>query len=184
MSTDPEALKRLAALRAVEYVRSGMIVGLGTGSTTRYAIDALGERVKGGLDIVGVPTSVRSEEQAKALGIKLAELGDIKQIDITIDGADEIVLGALDAIKGRGGALLREKLVAVASREQIIIVDERKVVPRLGAHDPVPVEVIAFGWQHTAARLAALGTVPQLRKGDSDSPYLTDSGNYILDCFF
>lgn len=184
MSADPEALKRVAALRAVEYVQDGMVVGLGTGSTTRYAIDAIGQRVAQGLQIVGIPTSERSAEQARALGIPLATLEDYQQIDITIDGADEVELSTLNAIKGLGGALLREKLVAIATREQVLIVDERKVVPRLGTHDPVPVEVVAFGWSHTFRRLVAIGAEPQLRKASDGGVYLTDSGNYLLDCRF
>lgn len=185
MSTDPEALKREAALRAVEYVREGMIVGLGTGTTARYATEALGQKVASGFRITGVATSDRTAEMARNLGIPLITLDDAPHIDITIDGADEVELTNLNAIKGLGGALLHEKLVAMASREQILIVDERKVVSRLGEHnDPVPVEVISFGWSHTRARLAALGADPRLRKAPDDSIYVTDSGNYLLDCFF
>lgn len=179
-----EALKREAAIRAVEYVREGMTVGLGTGSTTRYAIEALGERVAGGLKIEGVPTSDRTGEMARKLGIKLVTLEDCPHIDLTIDGADEVDLQTLHAIKGRGGALLHEKLVAMSSREEILIVDASKIVTRLGEHDPVPVEVVTFGWSQTARRLENLGARPELRKSMDGAPYVTDSGNYLLDCYF
>jgi ribose 5-phosphate isomerase A len=186
ISRDPQIdeLKRLAALRAVEYVRDGMVVGLGTGSTAKHAVQAIGKRVSEGLKIVGVPTSERTARLARELGITLTTLEEHPQVDVTIDGADEIQLSTLYAIKGLGGALLREKLVALATREQTLIVDGGKVVEKLGSHDPLPVEVVSFGWKRTRASLEALGCEPRLREGDNGDPFLTDSGNYLLDCRF
>lgn len=184
MSSDADELKHAAALRAVEYVRDGMTVGLGTGTTARHAVQRLGERVAGGLRIVGVPTSERTAALARQLGIPLTSLESDTQIDITIDGADEIDLSTFNAIKGLGGALLREKLVALATREQTIIVDGSKVVSRLGTHEPLPVEVVTFGWTRTCAALSKLGGEPELRTTPEGGPLLTDSGNYLLDCRF
>ena len=182
MSRDDQ--KRAAARAAVELVQDGMVVGLGTGSTAAFAIDALAERVRQGLRIVGIPTSERSAAQAGAAGIPLTTLEDHHRIALTIDGADEIARGSLDLIKGLGGALLREKIVAAASARLVIVVDQEKLVDRLGEHTPVPVEVTQFGWQATAAALAALGCVPERRYTVGEQPYLTDGGNYILDCRF
>ncbi len=185
-----DTLKAQAAAQAVGYVADGMVVGLGTGSTADFFLRALGAQVAAGLRVVGVPTSLRSEARARELGIPLTTLDVHPQIDITVDGADEVELAGLSLIKGRGGALLREKLVAVASRLEVIIVDGGKVVPALG-RGLVPVEVIPFGWMGTAARLTALGAVPQLRSvnpaGESpanpaEHAYVTDGGNFILDC--
>jgi ribose 5-phosphate isomerase A len=185
MTSGADELKRAAALRAVEYVRDGMTVGLGTGTTARYAVQRLGERVAQGLRITGVPTSEKTAALARELGIPLADLEDTTRIDITIDGADEIDLTTLYAIKGLGGALLREKLVALATREQTIIVDGSKVVDKLGTHESLPVEVVTFGWTRTCDALSALGCEPKLRaKGDGAEPFRTDSGNYLLDCRF
>lgn len=169
--------KRVAAEKAVEYVADGMTVGLGTGSTTAYAIHKLGEMVKQGLKIKAVATSTRSETLAKELGIQLVAFADIDQIDLTIDGADEVD-PEWNLIKGGGGALLREKIVAAASRRLIIIVDESKVVQRLGLF-PLPVEVVPFGWELTMRKLADLGYNPRLRT-ENGKPYVTDNGNYIL----
>lgn len=171
--------KRLAAEKAVELAADGMIVGLGTGSTVAYAIHKLGERVQQGLKIEAVATSIRSEKLARELGIPMVNFGDIDQIDLTIDGADEVD-PELNLIKGGGGALLREKIVAAASTRLIIIVDESKVVDRLGQF-PLPVEVVPFGWELTLRKLAGLGYNPQLRT-EAGRPYVTDNGNYILDC--
>ncbi|HEY0068610.1 MAG TPA: ribose 5-phosphate isomerase A, partial [Chloroflexia bacterium] len=140
--TDVQQLKHEAALRAVEYVRDGMVVGLGTGSTAAYAVREIGRRVGEGLRIRGVPTSDRTATLAAELGIPLVSLDEVEGIDLTIDGADEVVLATLNVIKGLGGALLREKLVALATAEVVLIVDETKVVPQLGDHTPVPVEVV------------------------------------------
>jgi ribose 5-phosphate isomerase A len=180
---DQDTLKRRAAEQAVTYVQDGMTVGLGTGSTAHYMIAALGARVAAGLRIRAVATSERSTSQARALGIPVLTLDDVPRLDMTIDGADEVDLATFGVIKGLGGALLREKIVARASATEIIIVDASKVVTHLGSHTPVPVEVVRFGWQHTAARLAALGCTPHLRGvAGGPAPYITDEGHYVLDC--
>jgi ribose 5-phosphate isomerase A len=189
MSVDPAAierdrLKRAAAVRALDEVADGMVLGLGTGSTAAFFVEALAARVKAGLRIVGIPTSERTAAQARALGIPLATFAEHRELDLTIDGADEVEKGSLDLIKGLGGALLREKIVAAASARLVIVVDAEKLVDRLGEHTPVPVEVARFGWQATAAALAKLGCVPARRGAAGDEPYLTDGGNYIIDCRF
>ena len=176
--------KQTAAQSAAELVETGMVIGLGSGSTAEIAIRILGERVKSGLHIIGVPTSHKSELIARGLGIRLATLEDYPELDLTIDGADEVELGSLDLIKGRGGALLREKIVASSSRQLIIVVDESKIVNRLGSHGEVPVEIVSFGWQSTARRLEKLGWKPTLRSGDGGAPFVTDGGHYIVDCSF
>lgn len=178
---DADAAKRRAAERAVVFVRDGTVVGLGTGSTAAFAIAALVRRVRDeGLRIRAVPTSLASAHAAEAGGIPLVDLNDVDYVDVTIDGADEID-PRRDLIKGRGGALLREKLVAVASRREIIIADESKLVERLGERTPLPVEVVPFGWRRTAAALERLGLAPALR-GDAANPFRTDNDNLILDC--
>lgn len=179
-----DRLKRAAALRAIEYVEDGMVVGLGTGSTAKFVVDGLGERVVKGLKIIGIPTSERTASQARGLHIPLATFAEHQHIDLTIDGADEVETGSLNLIKGLGGALLREKIVAAASERLVIVVDHDKLVPRLGDHTPVPVEVTQFGWQATAAALERLGARPVLRHASEDHPFITDGGNYILDCRF
>ncbi|MGH7054094.1 MAG: ribose-5-phosphate isomerase RpiA [Stellaceae bacterium] len=184
MSEDRDHLKTRAACRAVEEVEDGMIVGLGTGSTAAHVIERLAERVARGLRITGIPTSERTAAQARRLGVPVAGFAEHKRIDLTIDGADEVERGTLNLIKGLGGALLREKIVAAASARLIIVVDGEKIVARLGAHTPVPVEVAQFGWQATANALLRLGCVPELRRTDAERPYVTDGGNFILDCRF
>ncbi|HUS16973.1 MAG TPA: ribose-5-phosphate isomerase RpiA [Chloroflexia bacterium] len=183
-----DTLKQQAAATALDYVTDGMVVGLGTGSTADFFLRELAARVAGGLRIVGVPTSVHAEARARELGIPLTTLDAHPRIDLTVDGADEVELAGFHVVKGRGGALLREKIVAVASDLEIIIVDAGKVVRTLGV-GVVPVEVIPFGWQTTQARIAALGAVPQLRSDTSNAgsqpaegAYVTDGGNFILDC--
>jgi ribose 5-phosphate isomerase A len=177
--------KKEAAQAAAQLVHNGMIVGLGTGTTAAYLVSELGRRVKEeGLRFTGVPTSERTAEQARSLGIPLATLADIKEIDLTIDGADEVQLGTLALIKGHGGALLREKIVASASKRMAVIVDDTKLVKRLGGTLAVPVEVVPFGWEATARKLKAIGAGAELRPGVHDKPYLTDGGHYILDCAF
>jgi ribose 5-phosphate isomerase A len=161
-----------------------LVIGLGSRSTAEIAIRILGEKVKDGFQIVGVPTSHESEQLARSLGIPVSTLAEHAQLDLTIDGADEVELDSLDLIKGRGGALLREKIVGSSSRQLIIVVDESKVVDRLGAHGELPVEVVPFAWQSTALRLEKLGWKPVLRVTAERSPYITDGGHYILDCFF
>ncbi len=173
--------KRLAAEAAVAEVRNGMLVGLGTGSTAKHAIDAIGARVRKGLRIRAVATSVASAQQAEALGIALLDMADVARVDLTIDGADEIDAG-LVAIKGAGGAMLREKVVAAASTRTIVIADGSKRVERLGAA-PVPVELVPFARESVAAALRALGAGPVLRLRE-EQPYLTDQNNLVFDCRF
>ena len=173
-----EKLKQLAAEQAVEEVESGMIVGLGTGSTIYYALLKLGEKVRNGLDIIGIPTSKQTEEVATQQGISLSTLGEHPVIDLTIDGADE-VNPALDLIKGAGGALVREKIIAHASKQLIIIIDEGKRVEQLGSKFPVPVEVVPFGWGSTQIALNRICRDSTLRPN-----FVSDNGNYILDCTF
>jgi ribose 5-phosphate isomerase A len=184
VSADRDQLKRAAALRAIEEVQDGMVVGLGTGSTAAHVVEGLAARVAAGLRVVGIPTSERTAAQARRLGIPVATFAEHQRLDLTIDGADEVKLGTLDLIKGLGGALLREKIVAAASDRLVIVVDQEKLVDRLGEHTAVPVEVAQFGWQATAVALAKLGCVPARRYTVNEQPYLTDGGNFILDCRF
>jgi len=179
-----EKLKQTAAETAVALVEDGMILGLGTGSTSKLAVDALGKRVAGGLRVTGIPTSEFTGQQARALGIPISTLDEHPELAMTIDGADEVELGTLNLIKGRGGALLREKIVASAGKRLIIIVDESKLVDRLGSHFAVPVEVVPFGWTSTARKLEALGAKITLRTGADGKTYITDGGHYIIDCGF
>jgi len=173
--------KAVAARKAVAYVQNGMILGLGSGSTAAHAIRFLGERIrKEGLEVRGVPTSGRSRRLAEELGIPLIDLVGVDAIDLTIDGADEVD-PALHLIKGGGGALVREKIVACASRELIIICDDSKLKPALGAF-PLPVAVVPFGWETTRRRLERFGGAITLRQAaDSNAPFVTDDGFYILD---
>jgi ribose 5-phosphate isomerase A len=182
--SDRDALKREAAEAAIGLVQDGMVVGLGTGSTATFAVDALAARHRQGLRFLGLPTSERTARQATAAGIPLTSFAANRQIDLTIDGADEVELGTLNLIKGLGGALLREKIVAAASRRLAIIVDDSKLVDRLGTHVPVPVEVVQFGLQPTWGALEALGATVKLRLSQTGEPFLTDGGNRILDCNF
>jgi ribose 5-phosphate isomerase A len=175
-------LKVAAAEAAVEHLESGMVVGLGSGTTATLAVEAIGRRVRQGLRITGVPTSEKTAEQARRLNIPLTLLGENTAIDITIDGADEVEAGTLNLIKGGGGNQLREKLVAVASTRLLIVIDETKLVRQLGSQFPIPVEVVRFGWQTTARRLRDLGANPKLRLQADGQTFLTDDGNYILDC--
>jgi len=184
MIVNRDELKRAAALRAIEEVKDGMVVGLGTGSTAAFVVEGLGARVAKGLKVVGIPTSERTAAQARRLGISIATFAEYQRLDLTIDGADEVQLGTLDLIKGLGGALLREKIVASASNRLVIVVDQEKLVEQLGEHTPVPVEVTQFGWQATAVALAKLGCVPERRYTVGEQPYVTDGGNFILDCCF
>ncbi len=160
---DRDAQKRAAAEAAAALVQDGMVVGLGTGSTARFAIEALIRRVREGLRILAIPTSERSAKQARDGGIMLTSFAEHRRIDLTIDGADEIEVGSLNLIKGLGGALLREKIVAAASDRLVIVADGRKMVERLGGTVPVPVEVVPFGWETTAQRLA--GSAPSPCRG-------------------
>ena len=181
---DRNAEKRAAAEAAVELVQEGMVVGLGTGSTAAFAVDALARRHRQGLRFLGIPTSEHTAAQASAAGIRLTSFAEHRQIDLTIDGADEVERGTLNLIKGLGGALLREKIVAAASRRLVVVVDGSKLVDRLGTLAPVPVEVVAFGLEATEAALEALGASARLRQSPSGAPFVTDGGNRILDCRF
>ncbi len=181
---DRDEQKRSAAEAAAAMVEDGMVIGLGTGSTAYFAIEALIRRVRDGLRIRAIPTSERSAEQARAGGITLTTFAEHRRLDLTIDGADEIEAGSLNLIKGLGGALLREKIVAAASRRLVIVADSRKLVDRLGGTVPVPVEVVPFGWETTVERLRQLGTDPVPRRDQAGQPYCTDGGNRILDCRF
>ena len=180
-----DELKQKAAHRAVEAIESGMIVGLGTGSTTSFAVTRIGERIKSGdlANIVGIPTSIRTEKLASELDIPMATLDEQPQIDVTIDGADEVD-PELNLIKGGGGALLREKVVAQASRTNIIIIDESKLSDCLGTHWALPVEVIPFAARTEASFLESLGAAVSMRRDDKGQPYKTDQHNYILDANF
>jgi ribose 5-phosphate isomerase A len=186
-SDDPRvAAKRAAAERAVEWVETGMVVGLGTGSTAIWAIRRIGALLADGSlrDVVGIPTSTASADEARGLGIPLSTLDDHPTVDLTIDGADEVDPG-LDLIKGGGGALLREKIVAQASRRVVIVVDDSKLSPRLGTTWPVPVEVVPFAWVVVANALEALGAEPVLRRAPaSHAPFVTDESNWIIDAHF
>jgi len=173
--------KKAAAERAVEFVQSGMVVGLGTGSTAYFAIEALGNRIKEGLEIVGVATSSSTEQLAKRFGVPLVPLDEVKRIDVTIDGADEVDPN-FNLIKGMGGALLREKVVAYASLEDIIIIDDSKLVDVLGIRSPLPIEVTPFGHKLTKNALEGLGCQARLKGGEK--PFRTDNGNLIYECKF
>ncbi len=183
--------KAEAARAAVASIPDGAVIGLGSGSTASLMLRALAERIREGLRVTGVPTSDQTQAEAEGLGIPIAPLDDVQLLTCSIDGADEVALPQLNLIKGHGGALLREKMVAAASRFRIIIVDATKIVPVLASARPIPVEVAPFGWRHTAGRLVALGARPVLRPAAGTSPadaasapYVTDGGNYILDCGF
>ncbi len=187
-SPTPEQLlawKTAAAITAVGWIESGMVVGLGSGSTAVLAVRRIGELLAAGelRDILGVPTSTATEQEALRLGIPLAPFDDPPSVDVTIDGADEMD-PELNLIKGGGGALLREKLVSQISRREIIIVDETKLSPRLGTHWPTPVEVTQFAWGAQRRFLEALGAKVKLRQTAAGETYLTDQGNLILDCAF
>lgn len=179
------ALKKKAGEYAADFVESGMRVGLGTGSTAIWAVRSIGEKLKSGTlkDIVAIPTSIRTEEEAKALGIPLASFEEVDQLDITIDGADEVD-GRLNVIKGGGGALLREKIVAQMTKRLVIIVDPSKQVSLLGQTWAVPIEVVHFGWESQKRFLESEGATVEVRQGENREPYLTDGGNLILDANF
>ena len=185
---DPPSPKARVAARALAFVEPGMRLGLGTGSTAAIFVDLLGERVKAGLDIVGVPTSERTRKQAEGLGIRLATLDEMPELDLTIDGADAFD-PQLRLVKGGGGALLREKIVAAASRRMIVIADSDKRVDHLGRF-PLPIEVVPFGLGSTRLKVerAAEGTGARgeirLRTDPAGETILTDGGHFILDCHF
>jgi ribose 5-phosphate isomerase A len=175
-------VKQLAAEKAVSFLENGMTIGLGTGTTAYWAIEKIGERVKlENWKIKAIATSMRSEEQARGLGIPILDFSSIHSIDVTIDGADEVD-EKLQLIKGGGGALLREKIVATNSKQMIVVADESKWVRTLGKF-PLPVEVILFGWERTFEKLQLLGCEAKRRMNGTE-PYITDNGNYIVDCSF
>jgi len=183
--TDGDAYKRAAAERAVGFVESGMRIGLGTGSTARHVLDVLAERLGAGhlSDVVGVPTSRATEEYAENLDIPLTTLDDVQRLDLTIDGADEVD-PHLDLIKGLGGALLWEKIVATVSDRLVVVVDGGKRVTRLGERAPVPVEVVPFGWRTHLEFFAEQGADATRRTTDAGAPVVTDGGHYLVDCRF
>ncbi len=181
MSEAIERQKRRAAERSLDYVEAGMTLGLGSGSTAAHMVRLLGERVRAGLDVRGVPTSRATEALAAEMGIPLLTLEEVTRLDLTIDGADEIDPD-LRLIKGGGGALLREKVVASVSDRLVIIADRSKMVPVLGAF-PLPVEVVRFAWKVVAEALAADGVSVALRMAGG-APFVTDEGHYILDCAY
>jgi ribose 5-phosphate isomerase A len=192
MTDVADSLKRAAAQEAVNLVRDGMVVGLGSGSTAELFAALLGEQVRqGGLTITGVPTSIRVGELAGQHGLTVVPLEEVAHIDLTVDGADEIQTGTLGLVKGRGGALLREKLVAASSEQLCIIADDSKLVTSLGEKFAVPVAVVPFGWRQTADRIRRLGGEPTLRLSGSPAtpssgarPLVSDDGLLILDCAF
>ncbi len=173
-------LDRIGAQAAGE-VKPGSVVGLGTGSTASAFVRALGDRVAGGLSITGVATSVETEELARSLDIPLTQLNEVDAIDLCVDGADEIAPD-LNVVKGRGGALLFEKLVARRADRYIIIATAEKLVDVLGTRLPLPVEIVPMGWKHTARELERFGLRPELRMGEDGKPFVTDGGHYIVDC--
>ena len=180
---DPaEAAKREAAVWAASQVEEGMAVGLGSGSTSALVIEEVGRRVKAGLKIVAIATSTQSHTQALGLGIPMTDFAHQSHLDLTIDGADEVQEGTLHLIKGHGGALLREKLVAMWSDRLLIAVDPRKLVKVLGSVFTLPVEVVPFAWETTSKRLRDAGFAHELRVKVDGSPYITDGQHYILHC--
>ena len=180
MANDHE--KELAARASLAYVQDGFVVGLGTGSTAAPMVRLLGEKVRAGLKIRGIPTSVQTEKLAASLGIPLTTLAEVQEIDVTIDGADEFD-PSLRLTKGGGGALLREKIVASASRQVVIISDSSKQVAVLGKF-PLPVEVIKFAQPLVRKKISAMGAKVELRRTPAGEPFVTDEGNHILDCNF
>ena len=177
-----EKEKRIAAARSVEFIEDGMAVGLGSGSTARYFVRELGKRIREeGLNVQGIPTSGKTSQLALAEGIRLSDFSRIRRLDVTVDGADEVD-PAMNLIKGGGGALLREKIVASATDRMIVVCDSRKPVDWLGKF-PLPVEVVSFGWQLAANKIGSLGCQAVLRE-IAGKPFLTAQGNFILDCHF
>ena len=176
-----EDKKRVVGEKAADYIKDGMTIGLGSGSTVYWTLKKLGEFVQQGMKVRGIPSSERTEGWAKEFGIPLIDFTDVDYLDIAIDGADEVDSN-LNLSKGGGGSLLREKLVDVYARKLIIVVDHSKMVTQLGKF-PLPVEVVPFGWEVTAKRIKSLGCVPKLRMNENEI-FVTNNGNYILDCQF
>ena len=184
MARSTDELKRLAAEKAALFLDGVNVLGLGTGSTAAHFVEVVGAMVQSGAleNMVAIPTSIATEQQAQELGIPIADLERYPQVDLTVDGADEVSRD-LDLIKGLGGALTREKIVASASRELIIVADGSKMVTALGEKSPLPVEVLPFGWKTVGLQLQNLGAEPHLRSKNA-KPFETDQGNYIFDCIF
>ncbi|UCF50351.1 MAG: ribose-5-phosphate isomerase RpiA [Thermoplasmatales archaeon] len=180
---EKEELKKLAGGKAVDLIEDGMIIGLGTGSTVEYVLRKLGKLCREGLDIKGIPTSIHTKRVANEEKIPLTTLEENPIIDITIDGADEVD-SDLNLIKGGGGALTREKIIAFNSKKVIIVIDDSKIVKCLGIDIPLPVEVVKFGWTSTKKTLEEFDCIVELRKVMGDEPFITDNSNYILDCEF
>jgi ribose 5-phosphate isomerase A len=178
-----DTAKRNAAARAVQAVENKMVLGLGSGSTASIAIELIGRRVAEGLDVVGIPTSERSAALARQVGVKLTDFSRHPRIDLSIDGADQIEDGTLNLVKGLGGAMLREKIVAEASARMIVVADHTKRVKQLGSATPVPVELVPFGWEIAITKLEALGCKAALRRVDGKA-FTTDGGNFVADCSF
>jgi ribose 5-phosphate isomerase A len=178
-----DAAKRNAAARAVDAVEDKMVLGLGSGSTASIAIELIGQRVAQGLDVTGIPTSERTAALALKVGIPLTDFARHRRIDLTIDGADQIEEGTLNLIKGLGGAMLREKIVAEASARMIVVADHTKRVTQLGSATPLPVEIVPFGWEVAVEKLRALGCDVTLRRAIAE-PFLTDGGHFVADCSF
>ncbi|MGC1661132.1 MAG: ribose 5-phosphate isomerase A [Candidatus Acidiferrales bacterium] len=177
--------KQSAAEAAAQMVQDRMVLGLGSGSTAAMYVAALGRRVaQEGLRVIGIPTSESTAAQARGLRIPLTTFAEHGVIDLTIDGADEVEPGSLALIKGHGGALLREKIVAAASKRMIVVADTTKIVEHLGSRETVPVEVVPFGWEQTLGRLGKLGAKVVLRLKADGTPYVTDGGHYIINCGF
>jgi ribose 5-phosphate isomerase A len=181
LSSERDGPKRAAEARAVEEVDDGMVVGLGSGSTAAFVVEALAARITQGLRVVGIPTSKATAGLALRLGVPLTSLAEYGRIDVAIDAADQVERGTLNLVKGLGGALLREKMVANANDRMIVVGDETKLIDRLGGSAPLPVEIVSFGWQTVLDRLAAIGCPPRLRLA-GNTPFTTDGGNYIADC--
>jgi ribose 5-phosphate isomerase A len=182
MTVEQNELKRAAALAAVAEIESGMKLGLGTGSTAAFALDEIARRIREeGLKVAGIPTSLRTEARARQLGIPLITFAETQELDLVIDGADEVVPGSLTLIKGLGGALLRERIVAAAGRRFTVIVDRSKIAARFASHVPVPIEVVPFGHEIMARRLVKLGFHPVLRVDAHGAPATTDGGNLLYD---
>lgn len=180
---EKEELKKLAGEKAVDHIDDGMVLGLGTGSTVEYTLKKLGKLCREGLKIKGIPTSLHTKRIAQEEKIPLTTLEENPVIDVTIDGADEVD-SELNLIKGGGGALTREKIIAYNSKKVIIVIDDSKIVKALGIDFPLPVEVVKFGWTSTKKSLEEFGCNIELRKVMGDEPFITDNSNYILDCEF
>ncbi len=182
--SDIERLKQAAAGAAIDFIKDGMVVGLGSGSTATYAIEALGKKVADGLKILAIPSSEESSRLAQKHGIDLTTFAKNPDIDVTIDGADQVELKSLNLIKGLGNALLGEKIVARASKKLIIMVDERKLVDCLGNKTPLPIEIVPFGWELTKEIVCQYGCSAELKLDSKHKPLITDSGHYLLNCQF